>query len=87
MGVERGYNIDLFKAEYNQVERQLLDPTSDLYQFNSDFIVIFQSTHKLPKEDMLRLYLSKADNYYITAQQSKPVVVKDGKTERQRLRN
>ncbi len=47
MGVERGYNIDLFEAEYNQVERQLLDPTSDLYQFNADFIVIFQSTHKL----------------------------------------
>lgn len=46
MGVERGYNIDLFEAEYNQVERQLLDPTSDLYQFDADFIVIFQSTHK-----------------------------------------
>lgn len=47
MGVKRGYNIDLLEAEYNQVERQLLDPTSDLYQFNADFIVIFQSTHKL----------------------------------------
>lgn len=47
MGVERGYSIDLFEAEYNQVERQLLDPTSDLYQFNADFIIIFQSTHKL----------------------------------------
>jgi len=47
MGVERGYNIDLFEAEYNQVERQLLDPTSDLYHFDADFIVIFQSTHKL----------------------------------------
>ena len=47
MGVERGYNIDLFEAEYNQVERQLLDPTSDLYQFDADFIAIFQSTHKL----------------------------------------
>ncbi len=47
MGVERGYNIDLFEAEYNQVERQLLDPASDLYQFDADFIIIFQSTHKL----------------------------------------
>ena len=47
IGVERGYNIDLFEAEYNQVERQFLDPTSDLYQFNADCIVIFQSTHKL----------------------------------------
>ena len=47
MGILRGYEIELFEAEYNQVERQLLDPTSDLYQFNADFIVIFQSTHKL----------------------------------------
>ena len=47
MGVERGYRIDLFEAEYNQVERQLLDTTSDLYQFDADFIVVFQSTHKL----------------------------------------
>ena len=47
MGVERGYNIDLFEAEYNQVERQFLDPTSELYQFDADFIVIFQSAHKL----------------------------------------
>lgn len=47
MGVERGYNIDLFEAEYNQVERQFMDPTSDLYQFDADIIVVFQSTHKL----------------------------------------
>ena len=46
-GVERGYNIDLYEAEYDQVERQLLDPTSEFYEFNADFVVLFQSTHKL----------------------------------------
>ena len=46
MGVERGYNIDLFEAEYNQVERQFMDPTSDLYAFEPQYIVVFQSTHK-----------------------------------------
>lgn len=46
-GIDRGYNIDLFEAEYNQVERQLLDLTSDVYLFDAEFIVIFQSTHKL----------------------------------------
>src|SRR5574344_1816288 len=46
-GVERGYNIDLFEAEYNQVERQVLDPTSDLYQHDAKYTVVFQSTHKL----------------------------------------
>ena len=47
MGIERGYTIDLFEAEYNQVERQFMDPTSDLYEFDADIIVVFQSTHKL----------------------------------------
>lgn len=47
MGIERGYNIDLFEAEYNQVERQVLDPTSDLYQHEAKYTIVFQSTHKL----------------------------------------
>jgi FkbH-like protein len=46
-GLERGYNIDLYEAEYNQVERQFLDPSSELYSFDADFIILFQSTHKL----------------------------------------
>ena len=46
-GAERGYNVDLFEAEYNQVERQFLDPTSELYEFNAEIVVLFQSTHKL----------------------------------------
>lgn len=46
-GIERGYNIDLFEAEYNQVERQVLDPTSDLYAHGAKYTVVFQSTHKL----------------------------------------
>jgi len=46
-GIERGYNIELFEADYNQVERQFLDPTSELYSFDADYVIIFQSTHKL----------------------------------------
>lgn len=47
MGVERGYNVGLFEADYNQVERQILDPTSDLHRFGAKYTVVFQSTHKL----------------------------------------
>ncbi len=53
MGVERGYNLDLFEAEYNQVERQFMDPTSELYEFDADIIVVFQSTHKLGEHHSL----------------------------------
>ena len=47
IGIERGYNTDLYEAEYNQVERQFLDPNSELYEFDAEIIVVFQSTHKL----------------------------------------
>lgn len=47
MGYERNYNIDLFEAEFNQVERQVMDPTSDMHHFGANYTVVFQSTHKL----------------------------------------
>jgi len=47
MGYEHGFAIDLFEAEFNQVERQILDPSSELHEFKPDFLVVFQSTHKL----------------------------------------
>ena len=47
MGYEYGYYFDLFEAEYNQVERQVMDSTSDLYNFSADYTLVFQSTHKL----------------------------------------
>lgn len=53
MGIERGYNIDLFEAEYNQIERQLLDPTSELYEFEPEFVIIFQSSHKFVEHHAL----------------------------------
>lgn len=53
-GIERGYNIDLFEAEYNQVERQVLDPTSDLYSHDAKYTVVFQSTHKLLEQYSLK---------------------------------
>lgn len=53
MGVERGYHINLFEAEYNQVERQFMDPTSELYTFDADIIVVFQSIHKLGEHHSL----------------------------------
>ncbi|WP_036877797.1 HAD-IIIC family phosphatase [Xylanibacter oryzae] len=47
MGIDREFNIEMFEAEYNQVELQFMDHNSQLYQFNADYIIVFQSTHKL----------------------------------------
>lgn len=45
--VDRGIAVELYEGEYSQVERQLMDPTSELYEFNAEITIIFQSTHKL----------------------------------------
>ncbi|KAA6310369.1 hypothetical protein EZS27_038317, partial [termite gut metagenome] len=47
MAVERGYNLSLFEADYNQIERQFMDPGSELYAFGADYVIVFQSAHKL----------------------------------------
>lgn len=44
--VDRKLSIDIYEGEYNQVERQLMDPTSELYAYDADVTIIFQSTHK-----------------------------------------
>ena len=45
--VARGFALDLFEADYNQIERQVLDPGSDLHAFGADYTIVFHSSHKL----------------------------------------
>lgn len=45
--VSRKIPFDFFEAEFNQVERQILDASSDLHKFDPDFLIVYQSTHKL----------------------------------------
>lgn len=47
MGVESALNINVFEADFNQIDRQIFDIKSELYEFNPDVILIFESTHKL----------------------------------------
>lgn len=44
--VARRISVEFYEGEYSQVERQLLDTTSELYDFAPDILIIFQSTHK-----------------------------------------
>lgn len=45
--VDRRLSLNIYEGEYNQVERQLMDPTSELYEYDAEITIIFQSTHKL----------------------------------------
>jgi len=47
MGIECSLNIIVFEADFNQIDQQIFDPESELYQFNADVVLIFESTHKL----------------------------------------
>ena len=42
-----GYEFELFEADYNQVEPLFINSSSELYSFAPQYIIVFQSTHKL----------------------------------------
>ena len=46
-GFEKGIDLQLWEADFNQIERQVFDPVSELYKFNPEIIIIFHSAHKL----------------------------------------
>jgi FkbH-like protein len=46
-GYDLGLNQEIFEADFNQIQRQIFDPTSELYSFTPDIILIFYSSHKL----------------------------------------
>lgn len=46
-GYDAGLDLDIWEADFNQVERQVFDPGSELYEFKPDIVLIFRSAHKL----------------------------------------
>jgi FkbH-like protein len=48
--IDRGYSLNIFEANYNQVQMQVQNPDSELHRFQPDFVIVFQSTHKLLEE-------------------------------------
>jgi predicted enzyme involved in methoxymalonyl-ACP biosynthesis len=47
LGYDDGCNLEIWQADFNQIERQILDPTSELHEFKPEIVIIFQSSHKL----------------------------------------
>ena len=47
-GYERGFDLQVWEADFNQIERQLFDPSSELFQFKPEIVVVFHSTHIKP---------------------------------------
>lgn len=46
-GYQEGYNLDVFDSDYNQIDSQIMDDTSELYNHEPDVVLIYMSTEKL----------------------------------------
>lgn len=46
-GYDLGLDLEIWEADFNQIERQVFDTGSELYVFGPDIVIIFQSAHKL----------------------------------------
>ena len=46
-GFDFSYDFEILEADFNQIEQQVFDPTSELYEFKPDIIVLFHASHKM----------------------------------------
>lgn len=44
---ERGVKLDIYEAGYDAIDFEILNPISDLYKFDPQYIIILLSSHKL----------------------------------------
>ena len=49
-GIDDLINFEIYEADYNQIEQQIVDTSSELYQFKPELVIIFQSTKRLNKK-------------------------------------
>lgn len=43
----KGFEFEIYEADFGQISRQILDPTSEYYEFDAHYTIIFESSHKL----------------------------------------
>lgn len=39
-GYDSGFDLQIFEADFNQIQRQVFDPTSELYEFNPELFYL-----------------------------------------------
>src|SRR6201996_779903 len=44
---DSGVYFEIREADFGQIEQQIMDPSSELYEFDPAIIIIFHSSHKL----------------------------------------
>ncbi|WP_158826211.1 HAD-IIIC family phosphatase [Mucilaginibacter lacusdianchii] len=46
-GFDYGFDLQIYEADFNQIEQEVFDPSSNLYAYQPDVVIIFKSSHKL----------------------------------------
>src|SRR5438477_6382154 len=46
-GYEEKINFEIFEADFDQLNRQIFDPNSELYQSDPEYVVLYLSSEKL----------------------------------------
>lgn len=72
--LEAGYNFDIYEADYNQIDLQLMDQSSETYSFNPQSILIYMCSEKLhetfcsttfeDRESFAEVMYAKISNYW-----------------------
>ena len=47
LGYDNDLNLEIWEADFNQIEIQVYELSSELYKFNPEIVIVFQSSHKL----------------------------------------
>ena len=47
LGFDNGLDLHIWESDFNQIERQVFNTTSELYDHQPEVVIIFQSSHKL----------------------------------------
>ncbi len=45
--MDRGFDLQLWESDFGQIERQVFDPSSELYEHQPEAVIVFFATHKL----------------------------------------
>ena len=69
-----GLNLNVYDADYNQIDELLLDPSSEVYKFEADEILLWLCTEKIYEEfldqesalryDFADTYMQKIEHYW-----------------------
>jgi FkbH-like protein len=72
IGVEKGFRFEIYEADFDQIDFQILNPQSDLYVFQPDWVVILQNNVTIKdkfykSDDSINFgasFVSKIQQYY-----------------------